>query len=244
MKDWHKLKLELFNKQLHYRPGRNIWDGKHRYVQGQRTIKEHYPMRKFAKSIFFSFIILLTVPWSAASADEDGLYDVPLGEDAAFVRFIGFGEAQFPIAFGQSLPADLLHEGDYGVISASVTPDAKPGQYFTIVPGPDGTGLILTEPARENTAKVVLQLLNLTDTMVSLKVADGSVPIIESIATHGIGAREVNPIKVPLRVFDGETALGDAVDLILQRGNNPTFIVGPSDIIVLYSQIVRTDLTE
>ncbi|MBO6792242.1 MAG: alginate O-acetyltransferase AlgF [Dinoroseobacter sp.] len=187
---------------------------------------------------------LFAIIANASMADESGLYDAPLADDAAFVRFVGFEGAELPFVFDQPQPAGLLSEGQYGVISADATPDADPGQYYTVIPKADGTPEILTEPARTSTAKVSLQLLNLTDGPLSLKLADGSTAIVEGVAPGAIGAREVNPVKVPVQVFAGEKGLGDAVELLLQRGNDPTLIAGSSGITVLYSEIVRSDLTE
>lgn len=193
-------------------------------------------------SKYMSWGLALVLSVSAAVADEDALYDKPLSDDAGFVRFLGF-DGDLPPVFDQSLSSETLAAGDYGVISADQSPLAERGQFYTVIPDAEGSPQVLTEPARDR-AKVLIQLLNLTEAEISLKLADGSVAVVEGVAPGQIGGRLVNPVKAPLQVFQGDTPLGEVSQMVLQRGSDPTFVADMNGVQVLVSQIKRTDLGE
>ncbi len=175
---------------------------------------------------------LLCLP---AFANEDALYDAPLPDDAGFVRFVGTAPG---MAFGIDLPADLGE--NYAVLHASDAEGLEPGQYVSVLA--DGT--IVLEEARDAASKVLIQLLNLGDTSVALKLADGSVEVIAPVGPNEIGARAVNPVKVPVAVYAGADVLGEPIELVLQRGQHPTIVVEQGAARVLMSDITRTDLAE
>ena len=170
----------------------------------------------------------------AALANEDALYDAPLPDDAAFVRFVGTAPGT---AFGTDLPADLGE--NYAVLHADTAEGLEPGQYVSVLA--DGT--VLPEAPRDAAAKVLIQLINLGEAPAALKLADASVEVIGAVGPNAIGSRAVNPVKVPVAVFSGDAALGDPLELILQRGQHPTLVVQDGQVRLLMSEITRTDLT-
>ena len=190
-------------------------------------------MVRFAPVLAPVFAALLAV--SPAFANEDALYDAPLPDDAAFVRFVGAAPG---IAFGTQMPDDLGE--NYAVLRADTAEGLEPGQYVSVLP--DGT-LVLEAP-RGSAAKVLIQLLNLSESPVALKLADGSVEVIAPVALNAVGSRAVNPVKVPVAVYAGDAALGDPIELVLQRGQHPTIVVEGAETRVLMSEIIRTDLSE
>lgn len=189
-------------------------------------------MVRFAR---LALICGLAAPlFSPAMANEDALYAAPLPDDAAFVRFVGTAPGT---AFGTDLPADLGE--NYAVLHADTAEGLEPGQYVSVLA--DGT--VLPEAPRDAAAKVLIQLINLGDTPVALKLADGSVEVIGAVGPNAVGSRAVNPVKVPVAVFVGDAALGDPLELVLQRGQHPTLVVQDGQVRLLMSEITRTDLT-
>mgnify|MGYP001949736737 CR=1 FL=1 len=181
-------------------------------------------------------VAALTLLWALPTfANEDALYDAPLPGDAAFVRFVGTAPG---MVFGTDMPADLGE--DYAVMSADTADGLEAGQYVSVLA--DGT--VVLEAPRDGAAKVLIQLLNLGDVDVALKLADGSVEAIAPVAPNTVGSRAVNPVKVPVAVFAGDMALGDPIELVLQRGQHPTIVLDAGGARVLMSQIIRTDLAE
>lgn len=181
-------------------------------------------------------VAALTLLWALPTfANEDALYDAPLPGDAAFVRFVGTAPG---MVFGTDMPADLGE--DYAVLHADTAEGLEAGQYVSVLA--DGT--MLVETPRGAAAKVLIQLLNLGDAPGALKLADGSVEVIAPVAPNAIGARAVNPVKVPVAVYAGDTALGAPIELVLQRGQHPTIVLDADGARVLMSQIIRTDLAE
>ena len=179
--------------------------------------------------------LLVCAAFAPAFADEDALYDAPLPDDAAFVRFVGTAPG---MAFGTQLPADLGE--DYAVLHADTAEGLEAGQYVSVLA--DGT--VVLEAPRDGAAKVLIQLLNLGDAPVALKLADGSVEVIAPVAPNTVGSRAVNPVKVPVAVFAGDTVIGAPIELVLQRGQHPTIVLDDAGARVLMSQIIRTDLAE
>ena len=164
---------------------------------------------------------------------QEGLYDAPFPQDATFVRMIGGGQPNY---FGVSVP-DTIGE-NYAVLHALQIDGLEPGQFVTLLA--DGT--VLIEADRGTGSKVLVQFLNLTEATASLALADNSVTIIGDVAVNSIGAREVNPVKVPMAVYAGDAVVGEAFELTLERGKNPTIIADASGSRVLISEVIRTDL--
>ncbi|RPE71861.1 alginate O-acetyltransferase AlgF [Pacificibacter maritimus] len=148
-----------------------------------------------------------------AFAQDEELYGAPLPDDAAFVRALGAHESVAVDAFGVT----LTNEGDYTVILAGSTDGIETDQYITILPA-----ATVLHPAHEDAAKVQVGFFNVGyEADLALKTADGKVTIAEA-ALNSAGFREVNPIVVPVAVFDGDKMLGESIELKLRRGENPT----------------------
>lgn len=179
------------------------------------------------------FSIFAATIFATSAMAQDALYDDPLPQDAAFVRAIGLEMTQF---FGVDVPADLGE--DYAVLTANSVEGIEPGQYVTLL----AYGTVLIEAERGTGSKVLVQFLNLTEATASLALADNSVTIIGDIAVNSIGAREVNPVKLPMAAYAGDAVIGEAFELTLERGKNPTIIADASGSRVLISEVIRTDL--
>lgn len=184
-------------------------------------------MIRMISRLSLAAIALLSLTSFASANDE--LYGKAIPIDAAFVRALGFAATETPTAFGQPLPAN----GDYAVILPNSVNGVLAKQVYTLTP----SGLILHDPQSDR-AKVQIALFNADiDGELTLKTADGKVAIA-SAPRGGAGFREVNPLVVPAAVFAGDQQVGDAFDLTLVRGENPTIWVSSAGVRVLVSGVL------
>lgn len=176
--------------------------------------------------LLFTLVAIALFP-VASLAEEDGLYDAPPPDDAAYVRFLGFYEVSEVSAYGFVFDRDRLTSGHYSILHADKVAGLDAGDIITVVPDLQGAPLLIAEPERSR-RKVLLRLVNLGYAAdVALKTADGAVEIIGPTGPTGIGFREVNPIQVGVNVFVAETALAEPIALTLRPNEHLTIVVGP-----------------
>ncbi len=175
----------------------------------------------FTKYISVGLVAL--VLGSASWAEDTGLYAAPAPDDAAFVRFIGFENTAQADFAGHTF--DLPQErGAYIAISAERLMGVEPGQHVSLVKGPNQT-VEIAEPGRDTRTKVHLFVVNAGAAPVSLKLADGSMTVIEHVAPGTAQSRAVNPVSARLALFaDGQTEALAAFDVALRRGQNLSFV--------------------
>ncbi|MBR3369690.1 MAG: alginate O-acetyltransferase AlgF [Rhodobacteraceae bacterium] len=186
-------------------------------------------------------LILLSFSFGGVpvSAQEEALYDAPVPDDAAFVRFIGVDAPT--TVFGIDVSGDGLSSPAYRVVRATGLDGAEAGASYTVLGGqPDGTTLF-QEPARDP-ARVMLALVNLTNADITLKTADGSIDIIGATGPRQMGFREINPVQVPVAVHAGDAQLGDVIPLSLRRGQNPALVVTVDGVELIQSELISEPL--
>jgi alginate O-acetyltransferase complex protein AlgF len=67
--------------------------------------------------------------------------------------------------------------------------------------------------------KSLLSVYNLIDdASVSVRMADSGTKVIDGVSANASGHREVNPAMATLAVYNGETKIGDAKPMQLERG--------------------------
>ena len=67
--------------------------------------------------------------------------------------------------------------------------------------------------------KSLLSVFNLIDgASVNVRIAESGTKVIEDVAPKSSGHREVNPAKATLAVYNGDTKIGDAKPMQLERG--------------------------
>ncbi len=160
---------------------------------------------------------------NAGQAADNELYAAPPPADAAFLRWIEPGQA--PEVFGV---ASLGAEGDvFHPVSASVTDGAEAGVYYTAARAADGSVVVIEEPARADRSKVLLTLLNLTETPVRLVLAEQNVDVIDTTPANDAGARAVNPVAATLTIVTADNTPLGSFDVKLRRGQNVTFVARP-----------------
>ena len=158
-------------------------------------------------------------------ADDNGLYAEALPNDVSFVRFVGFDYKNSAIfaGFKFDLTADITDK--YIPVSAAQLSDVDAGTYTSILRTADGTFQTIDEAKRTRQSKVSLFLVNGTKAALELRLADGSVGVIEDVDPATSGLREVNPVAINLGVFKKSQSTPLATfDVVLQRGQNISFI--------------------
>jgi hypothetical protein len=158
-------------------------------------------------------------------ADDNSLYAEALPNDVSFVRFVGFDYKNSAIfaGFKFDLTADITDK--YIPVSAAQLSDVDAGTYTSILRTADGTFQTIDEAKRTRQSKVSLFLVNGTKAALELRLADGSVGVIEDVDPATSGLREVNPVAINLGVFKKSQSTPLATfDVVLQRGQNISFI--------------------
>lgn len=173
-----------------------------------------------------------TTLWSgAAAANDTSLYAEPAPADASFIRFAGFEDAQTARFAGKSFDLPASDDLAYIPVSSALLDGVAPGSFLTVVRQADGTHKTIPENRRDDAARVYLFLLNTTDQPLDLRLADGSAVVIADVAASTSGARAVNPVAIALGVFtQGAKAPLATFDVALKRGQNLSFIAGPSGV--------------
>ena len=112
----------------------------------------------------------------------------------------------------------------YIPVSSAGLNGVSAGSYITVLHN-SGVAKTITEAARDNKSKVHLFLVNGTTDALELRLADGSVPVIEDVTSMASGARAVNPVKIALGVFQEGADTPIAVfDVTMKRGHNLSFV--------------------
>ena len=211
--------------------------------RGFEKVEWGSPLRNFWKI----GLVLLAASMSGliaqiAWADEEALYEEPLPDDAAFLRFAGFGEQEGTSLLGLDFGADRVASQNYSVVRASEVDGIEAGQYLTVLQSSSGY-VAVEEPTRDE-RKVILGLINLTGhDGLSLQTSDQAATIVADIASSSAGFRAVNPIVVSVQVFQGDTAMGEVFDLTLRRDEHPTFIAWANgDVSQVTSTVIRPPL--
>ncbi len=182
-------------------------------------------------------VMLLSLPVWAAQDGNEGLYEMAAPPDSAFVRVVNITEGQVGVEMDdwrQSLSP--RQAGDYlyrPAGKAQITVGGKPFEFGfearsvqTLVF--DGAALVAHQDIYfNNRLKALLVMYNLSDQPATLQTLNGAVSVIGPLIAGSSGEREINGVKVALRV-----ALDSGVELpldevVLQRGRIYTVLVTP-----------------
>ena len=158
-------------------------------------------------------------------ADDNSLYAEAFPNDVSFVRFVGFDGKNSAIFSGFKFDLTAEAADKYIPVSAAQLSDVDAGTYTSILRTADGTFQTIDEAKRSRQSKVSLFLVNGTKAALELRLADGSVGVIEDVDPATSGLREVNPVAINLGVFKkGQSTSLATFDVVLQRGQNISFI--------------------
>lgn len=189
-------------------------------------------MKKIMTACAVAALGTFTAP---AFAQDQGLYDPLPPEGSAFVRFVSEssesgskqakanGKGYDYLNFKQVSSYYVLPKGSVKAEIGAATKDfnVESGKFYTVVLNESGALDVKTDPQNENQAKSHIVFYNLTDKPnISLKTADGKVEIVPPLAAGAVGDKQINPVKVPLAVFDGDKKLKDLGSVSLERGSS------------------------
>lgn len=181
----------------------------------------------------------LLLPAAFVHADDAALYGPVAPPGSAFVRMVNAsdaagvdarvgneslsGLAPWEVSEFVFVPAGP-HTLDIGARKLPAVLQA--GHYYTAVAR--AAGVTLFDNARySNRTRALIVLYNLTPQAVSLRTADGRAVVVADVAAQQFGLREVNPARVTLAVFAGDTQLAVAPPLGFVRGKaHSLFVVG------------------
>ena len=172
---------------------------------------------------FFKTFLTTTALLSAAGmalANDDQLYKAPPPDDAAFIRLLDVAAPQ--TVFGVGI--DNKEGFAYRAVSAAKADGAVAGQFYAAVTGQDGELIIIEEPARDDTSKVHLFLVNLSGAPVRVELDGRDVQVIGDTAVNASGVRAVNPVAATLNVVAEDGTVLGSFDVALRRGQNLTFV--------------------
>ncbi|MEL7463867.1 MAG: alginate O-acetyltransferase AlgF [Pseudomonadota bacterium] len=183
------------------------------------------------RTLPFYAIAVLGFSASAGFATDASLYAEAPPEDASFVRFVGFDGAETAEFSGKTFALNADEMFAYAPVSAAALQNVAPGGYFTVVRNDAGDAHVISEAPRAAASKVSLYLINATDDALELKLADGSVTVIDAVDPMQSGLRAVNPIAISLGVFrHGEDAPVATFDVSLRRGQNVSVLADPGSV--------------
>lgn len=181
----------------------------------------------------YGSMMILGMAAAPALAQDQGLYDPLPPEGSAFVRFVsespenGSKQAKANdknydyLNFKQVSSYYVIPQGSVkaGIGSATKDFNAESGKFYTVVLNESGALDVKDDPQNANEAKSQIVFYNLTDKRdLSLKTADGKVEIVPPLSAGGVGDKQINPVKVSIAVFDGDTKLKDLGPVSLERG--------------------------
>ena len=161
----------------------------------------------------------------ATFASDNSLYAEAAPDDASFLRFVGFADAPQASFAGKTFTLNADDRDAYIPVSSAKLTGVTPGSYLTIIRQPSGSATAIAEAPRPNRSKIALVLVNATDQPLDLRLADGSVAVLDNVAPMSSDLRPVNPVQLALGVFaeDGTTPLA-TFDVAMKRGQNLTFL--------------------
>lgn len=178
---------------------------------------------------FMAILLLAGLP-ALAHAGDAALYGPEAPAGSAFVRVFNAtpGTVSDATVADKSLQAVEQFEASKYVFVPSgehtlraggdqATVQAAAGRYYTATLTAEGLKLHeLTPP--DDRLKALVVLYNLTDRgALQLKTQDGGSTIAEATSA-GVATREVNAVRVPMAVFEGDRKLVDSRAIDLKRG--------------------------
>ncbi|MCY1409457.1 Alginate O-acetyl transferase AlgF [compost metagenome] len=165
--------------------------------------------------------------WAGADA---ALYGPSAPKGSTFVRLYNASSQQVSASVGNTNLSDVapqassdfsfMPQGDYSAKVGSQTLPVKlaSDHYYTLVNNTGGQPQLVEEPPFKNKQKSLVRVQNLSDKALTLKTADGKTEVVKTVAAKGRGEREINPVKVSLALYDGDTKVSDLKPVALERG--------------------------
>ncbi|EKF74406.1 alginate O-acetyltransferase [Alcanivorax hongdengensis A-11-3] len=179
-------------------------------------------------------LVLLSPVWAAQDGNE-GLYEMAAPPDSAFVRVLNLSDRQIQVALDdwqQPLVPGAL--GDYLYRpegAATIRIDGQPFAYRFLARSVqtlayrDGALTLFQDQYFDSRIKALLVMYNLTPSSASLQTLNGAVNVIGPLAEDSSGAREINGVKVALRVSLDDGRNLPLAPAVLERGRVYSVVV-------------------
>ena len=210
---------------------------------------------------YFMMILCMAAMWLpagqalAVNADT-GLYDPAPPPGSAFVRFLsayqknGSNESKINgktleyVDFGEVSSYFVAPKGKTDIVvgKARESADLAEGGYYTVILKNENDIEVVADPLNDNLSKAQIIFYNLMPgKTLSLKTSGGNVDIVPSVAAGKSGSRQLNPVNVPVAVYDEDRILRDLGGLPLERGRSYSVVAYPDNAV---RQIASTTNTE
>ncbi|MFP4313015.1 MAG: alginate O-acetyltransferase AlgF [Alphaproteobacteria bacterium] len=196
---------------------------------------------------FLLLTALAVMPKPSFANPDAGLYDPLPPEGSAFIRFIGDyndtgsdeatlnGKAYEYVEFKEITSYFVVPEGEteISIGDAQDSYSIEAGKFYSVVQTGENDLALMEDKPNENRAKALLNFYNLTENgSLSVKTNDGSVEVIEEVSDAQSGHREINPVKVNLAVYDGDTLIKDLGSVSMDRSNSYNIVAFNEDAVI------------
>lgn len=199
------------------------------------------------KKLILTLAALMVLPTSHVLANlnaDNGLYDPVPPPGSAFVRFVsmdtadGSKEARVnnkALEFVRFKDVSSYFVTPEGRVSTKIGKvqkefDIEAGNFYTIVLNPKQDLEIFQDEENNNQAKAQVIFYNFSPQKnLSLKTGDGKVEIVPSVETGKLGARQINPVKVPLAIYEGDKMVQDLGIVSMDRSHTYSVIAFPNN---------------
>ena len=187
---------------------------------------------------------LFVVPSYAYANADAGLYDPLPPEGSAFVRFVSLDEAEGSKE-AQVNNKTMDHVRFKDVSSYYVTPqgpmktrigsvqkvfNVEAGNFYTVVLSKNQDLQLFQDEENNNQAKSQIIFYNFSsDSNLSLKTSDGKVEIIPAVPTGQNGAKQINPVKVSMGIYNGDKLVKDLGAVPLERSHSYSVVAFPNN---------------
>jgi alginate O-acetyltransferase complex protein AlgF len=184
------------------------------------------------KILFIMLLVILAAPDFAKANEDSGLYDPAPPPGSAFVRFANDSASKGSkeikantkrydyVDHAEITPYFALLKGNinFTIAEASQKKTLEDGKFYTAV-YKGGSILIFDDTANANMAKSQVTFYNLSDKdNLSVKTSNGKIEVVGPTSRDKSAAREINPVKVPLAIYDGDKMIKDLGNITLERG--------------------------
>lgn len=201
------------------------------------------PYRFLAAMLALVLLGAALIAADAAHAGDEALYGPAAPPGSAFIRvFNGTGQSLNdakvgPEDFNEVPPYDaseftFVPAGSHTLIAGGTKQQLalKADRFYTAALL-DGKIQVLENERFGNRLKALVMVYNLAGAGdLSLRTADGKTTVVEKVAPHSVGAREVNAIRAQFALFSGDKRVAAVKPIGLERGRAfSLFVAGTPD---------------
>lgn len=212
-------------------------------------------MKQSVLSFVMALMAFVMISPAVAAGPDAGLYDPLPPEGSVFIRYINAssetsskpvganGKASDYPKPNEVTPYFVAPEGktEIGFGDIKLAHDTVAGKFYTVIWTGGDALTVIEDPVNENRAKSQILFYNIaSEEPVSLKTGDGKVEIVAATEKGKSGVREINPVKVTLAAYKGDSKIGDVGEQSLERGMAYSLILFGEDKLVWARSVTNT----